>query len=426
MTRWGWMIMLALTSISFAERITLEEAVVRAQRDAPSVRLARQQYLQAREQSRQALGLLGFRLDSQAVYERYLPSQSFGPGSPSSSDAKRVALTLSYPVDVLGLNRKTAAAARKNEDAASEAIEAELNRVRGIVREAYVGVLQAQDSVAVRERALASIQGTLANLQKRFAAGDIPRFDVVRLETEVVRGESELITARNNLRLAEQVLNNAMARPVDAEIEVEPVDMEVTLPGNGDGLVALAEQNRPELRQLQNLLVAREFVTFATRIGNSPTLSVAANQLFTIDPGPFNNGSQATISATLSFPLFDSGITRSRIRESKILEDQIRSNLDQTKLGIALEVRSNWVRLQNALQRLASARKAVELQTEALRLATLRYENQVGILLDVTIARNDLTEAELNLSLAQYDALAAQAALRRAVGTDDLNPQPNS
>lgn len=415
-----------IASFAWAERITLDEAVAIAERDTPSVKLARQQYLQAREQSRQALGLLGFRLDSQAVYERYLPAQSFGPGSPSNADAKRAAFVLSYPVDVLGVSRKAADAARKNEEAASEAIDAEINRVRGTVREAYYSALQAEEAVQIQQRALESIRGTLSNLSKRFAAGDIPRFDVVRLETEVTRGEAELITAQNNLKLAQQVLNNALARSVDALIEVVPVEGEPTAPAADTDLVLLAEQHRPEIRQLEKLLQARQFATFASRIGTSPTLTLSATQLFTIDPGPFTNGSQATLSATLSFPLFDSGITASRIRESRVLEDQVRTNIEQTKLGIALDVRSNAVRLQNALQRVRVAQKTVELQTEALRLATLRYENQVGILLDVTIARNDLTAAELSLVLARYDALSAQAALRRAVGTDTLEPKPQS
>jgi outer membrane protein len=81
-----------------------------------------------------------------------------------------------------------------------------------------------------------------------------------------------------------------------------------------------------------------------------------------------------------------------------------------------------------ALTRLETARKAHEtalaglaLARESLRLAGLRYDEQAGILLDVTTAQAELTRAEGAVVTARYQYLTAVAALQRALGTDDLD-----
>lgn len=413
--------LVALASLSYgADTLTLNDAVRIGLEQSPAIKIAKSQYEQARQQSRQALGQLGFRLDGQASYQRFSPGTSFGPGSGTQYDSKTGALVLSYPVDFAQLGRKASLAARENENAALKNVDVQKNLITRTIRDSYFNVIRAKEGVGVRETALASIQATRDNLQKRFAVGEIPRFDVLRLDTEVSKAESDLIQARNNYTLSKQVLNNNLNRPVDTEFEVEELsDLPPKMNPETD-YVAMAMSTRAEIQQLKNFLQARKFVTYTERGGLTPSLNLGAQQSFNIDPSAFQNSSQTTLSATLRIPLFDSGITKAKIREAKEEEIQVEQNIEQVSLGISLEVRSAMVRLQNAYDQLRVAKKVVELQQEALRLAKLRYENQVGILLDVTVAQSDLTLAQNNLLNAQYEVRSAYAGLQQAVGTDDL------
>lgn len=399
-------------SLQDAERIGLE--------NSPAVKIARSQTTKATQQTRQALGLLGFRLDAQADYQRFFPANQFGPGSGSHLDSKRLNLQLSYPIDAVGLFRKAARAASFNEQANRDGITVEEIAVRNRIRTAYFGALRAQEAVTVRQEALKATQDTLDNLQKRFAEGDIPRFDVLRLETEVSRANADLLTSQNDFVLAVQALNNAMSQAIDTPIALQRVDGMPSLPPVDADLVALAHQERPELKQLNNFLVARRFFTTTERGGLSPSLNLGARHSISIDPGPFERENQTVLTATLSLPIFDSGITRARVRAAKEDEVQVEQNIEQTKLGISLQVKSSLARLRNARDQIRVAEKTRDLQKEAFRLARLRYENQVGILLDVTVARADLTLAEFGLLNARYEYLTAYAALQQAVGKDDL------
>lgn len=403
---------------------TLEDAVRLATEKSTAVRTATSQYEQARMRTRQALGLLGFRFESSATYERYIPATSFGQGA-SQDDSKALNFTASYPIDVVGLGRRASKAAWMNEQAAFLGIEVELNKLQKTVREAYYGVLRAKEGVAVRQSALNATTATLENLRKRFAEGDIPKFDVIRLETEVARAEAALIEARNNLVLAKQVLNFTVNRPVDTDFEVRQIEGTPSLPSDDLDLLAISETRRPEISQLKNLLQARKFVTITETAGLSPSLNIGANHRVTIDPGAFQNGSQTTLQLSLRWPLFDSGITKARVKAAREDENQVILALEQTRLGISLEIKSALARLKNASEQLMVAEKTVNLQKESLRLAEVRYENQVGILLDVTVAQSDLTLAEFGVVNARYEYLTAYAALQQAVGADQFVSDKN-
>lgn len=417
---------LAASVIQAQETLNIDQAVEIAIQNSSQVKIAQSQYKQAVELSNQARGFLGIRVDGSASYERYLDRTiSFGGGQ-GQIDAKRATLNLSYPIDLVGVSRKAWQGANANESAALEAVNVEKNKVRLSVREAFYGVLRAEWNQQVLKEAYDAATARLEVARKRFNAGDIPKFDVLRLETEVTRAESNKLSATTAVTLSKQVLNNAMDRPIDTEFEIDTPFREIrsdSLPEvllDEKTLAELAQQFRPELKQLALLKKAREFYTYAERSGNSPSLSFGTRYTHTIDPAFGVRANNVVFSATLSYPLWDSGITRAKIRSAKEAENQVQLSLDKTKLGIDLEIRSAVVRLTNATNQLRFARKTVELQTEALRLAELRFSAGEGILLDVTLADADLRSALGALIAARSEYLIAVAALQKAVGIDEL------
>lgn len=410
------------------ESLTIEKAVSIGLERSLGVKNAESQLIQAKERTKQARGLLGFRLDSQLSYDRYADPQQFGGGFSGNLDSKRATIVLSYPVDVTGLSRKTALAAKKNEDSVAESITITLNQTRFDIREAFFGVIRASWALQVAEEAVKAAEARLENANKLFNAGSIARFDVLRLETDLSRSSSELEQAQNNLRLAKQLLNNRMERDAETPFLIESEylnSLANSLPkleAKEGWLLDSALQNRAELRQLSSSLEARKFVTYTRRGGLSPSLSLSLSHSEFPGASSFQQSRTTTLNATVSFPLFDSGITRAQIAEAKQDEVQIVNNLEKTRLGITLELKSAIVRFRNAEAQVRFSQKTVSLQTEALRLAELRFNAGEGILLDVTTADSDLRSAQGGLVAARAEYLIAYAALQSAVGTDNLVP----
>ena len=92
-------------------------------------------------------------------------------------------------------------------------------------------------------------------------------------------------------------------------------------------------------------------------------------------------------------------------------------SLEQTKLGVAFEVRSAALTVQEAMERISSTADNVAMAEEALRLATVRYTSGYSVLVEVTDAESALTQAKYNLVRARYDYNIALADLQRSTAT---------
>lgn len=416
---------LLLSLISMGQAITEDQALTIGLANSQSIKTSESQLRQAKSRTQQALGMLGFRLDGQATYERYEPDRMMGGGG-GLPDSKTASLALNYPIDLMGLRGKAIQGAKANERAVESGVTVETNNTKEAIRRAFFDLMRATWQVQVQKSALEAAQARLQNAQAMFTQGSIARFDVLRYETAVSQAQAGVEGATNQVTLAKQVLNQAMSRDVSTPVELDSPYLDIqadNLPRydlkEGD-LLLKALEARPELRQLEETLKARAFFTLTERGGTLPSLNLQAMYLHTFSPSAFTRENALTFGVTLSFPLWDSGITRARVAVAK--EDELQTKLaaEQTRIAISLEVKSALVQVRNALAQLEFAKKTVGLQTEALRLAELRYSAGEGILLDVTTADSDLRAALGALASSRSNYLIAIASLKKAIGSDNL------
>ncbi len=428
-----WPISLALAFLVQPQSkvLTLEEAVKIASINAFAVRIAELNAEKARMNTKVAEGVMGPSLNAQGVYSRTETSggggsTQTGGGFDSSGDSKSIQISVSQLIDISGEKRKLVQAARYQTLAQEAGILVEINSLRGVVRNKYFLALKAQELIRVQEQALASNLERLGKARIREQEGAIPKFDVLRLESEVKKAEKDLLDAKARFEIAKQELNNSLGRPIETEFELERIVEAPPVPIDATGPVAIALQSRAELRQLDYSILALERTRESYERSQLPALTVSANHTQNINPTAFRPDSTTIGQAVLSFPLFTSGVNKSRIKAARADEEVGKIQREQFQLGIALEVRT-------ALTRVISAREAIEvakvneaIATEALRLADLRYNEGAGILLDVTVAQAELTAARVAVLNAMDDFLNAYAALQRAVGSDQVMGSPDA
>ena len=184
-------IWLALLGIQFsaAEKLTVEQATQVGLENSLDVKTAKSQLRKAKQQTNQALGSLGPKLDAQGYYERYDAKREFGFGD-GAIDAKRASLVLNYPLDLSGLRGKALKAAKSNEDSIEQGIDVASIETKEEIRRAYFNVLRAEWAVQVQTETLTAAKGRLENAKLLYNAGAAARFDVLRFETEVQRKRS--------------------------------------------------------------------------------------------------------------------------------------------------------------------------------------------------------------------------------------------
>jgi len=406
------------------EKLTLDDALGIALKNAFSIRIAESKAEKARRQEKQAHGAFGPTVTAQSSYSKFDSAVNgtggTGGGTGFNGDTKSASLSLVQPIDISGLSRKALQATEFTRKAAEAGLGVEANNLKQVVRTAFNNVLLSRALVTVQQDALVAAQARLDKAKIREREGAIPRFDVLRFENEVRKSEQLLVQAQGVLKNSKHTLNSSLSRQIETEFDPQPIEALPTIPNDPSDLVVEAIRTRPEIQQSQFTIVALARIADVQGASFAPQLQVQASHTRYLDPSQ-NQTSQSTQGALiLSVPLFDSGSAKSRVEAAKKDEDQAKIGLEQILLGIALEVRNSLTQAQTAEKTYEVALDSERLARESLRLAEIRYNEGAGILIDVTQAQADLTAASGNVQNAKYQILNAFASLLRAIGKDDL------
>ena len=158
------------------------------------------------------------------------------------------------------------------------------------------------------------------------------------------------------MTLAKYSLNLSLARPIESSVEAIDIDHLPAMDLEAGQLVEAAQGKRSEVIAATTNLKALKLITRATEAGLNPSLNLQVQYQTTIDAQGFSSRSHSTTgNLILNIPIFDSGVTRSKVKEARQDEVQARISLDQTKLSISQEVRNAVANLTSAKARLQSA-----------------------------------------------------------------------
>lgn len=324
-------------------------------------------------------------------------------------------------------------AATRGATLAKQAAELELQGVINeqllAVRTKFYAVLLAKQQVTVQEENVQLLEEQLKDAQNRFEAGSISNFEVLRSKVALANGQPDLITARNNYRLAieelRQVLGFTNASAENATKIPEFVgDLAVQEKDVFDLRDALrsARSNRPELQRLTKLEAAGEERVVANRSGSRPQIA-AFGRYDWVRGGPGAGWSDRrdgwTAGLQAQWNVFDGRATAGRVVQAKSQLMQTKIAIEESQLAIDVEVRRAHSSLTEAWELVDASGKVVEQADEALRLAKVRYSAGTATQLDVLTSQVELTRARLNQLQAFYRYNVALASLRKAMGQAD-------
>jgi outer membrane protein len=300
-----------------------------------------------------------------------------------------------------------------------------------LVRVAYFDVLVAQQQITVNEASVNLLSRELEDQQRRFNAGTIPRFNVLRAEVAVANARPPLIQARNTYRVAKNNLSNLMGYnlprdvwediPLNLTDHLEAPPYQIDLPR----AISQAFEKRPELGVLRRTEQLQRENIINAKSGYKPSIQAFAgygwrNSQFTNDIGNELNG--WNVGAQLNWNIFDGMLTRGRVIEARALHEKAQADVDDTMRRIELEVRTAYSTFIEAKEVLQSQEKVQEQAEEALRLANARTDAGTGTQLDVLDAETALTQARTTQVQALHDYEVALARLERATGQNLAGP----
>ena len=304
-------------------------------------------------------------------------------------------------------------------------------------RVAYYDVLLAAQQITVHEASVNLLQKELEDQQRRYDAGTVPHFNVLRAEVAVANERPALIQARNNYRITKNNLSNLLGynlpREIWEDIPLNLTDMLAAAPYQVDLPAAIQQAlaRRTELVAVRKTAELQRLNVVNAKAGYKPTVQVFAgygwyNAQFTPpveldhDIRGWNAGGQ------LSWDIFDGMLTRGKVVQAKALYEKSRTDVDDKGRQIELEVRTAYSDFIEAREVLESQQKVQEQADEALREARARADAGTSTQLDVLDAETSLTQARTTQIQALRDYAVARARLERAIGEDMIQkPAPS-
>lgn len=311
--------------------------------------------------------------------------------------------------------------ANMNVNLAEESFRQARHDVVSNVSTAYYNALKAYQLINVNKVALKEAEFHIDQAKKLESAGVGIKLDVVRATNQLVNSQLQLSQSLNSYERAKKSLNLNMGRAIDYPIELNAEARVPSFEINEEKMLQDSLKNRSELKQLVLRREMDEVTTTIQSRGNWPTISASVNYNLTdtsVVNSNANNQQNLRYGVNMNWPIFDGLLTYAKVQRAQntVIQDQI--SIDQQQQSIILEVKQALLDVQEAKERVILANSSITLAEESLKIARVRYDNGIGISLDVIEAQGSLNQAKINLVNAEFDLNIGRVKLYRAMGAD--------
>ncbi|MHB1188647.1 TolC family outer membrane protein [Thiobacillus sp.] len=292
------------------------------------------------------------------------------------------------------------------------------------VAQAYFDVLQSQDNIAFINAQKASITEQLAAAKRNFEVGTATITDTHEAQARYDLAVAQEIAEQNSLNIRLRALEKLIGKPagtLDSLVDNKLLRAES---GTLDEWAARAADGnlQAEIQRIAKAISDQEIQR--NRAGHYPTLDAVAG--YTITNGQ-NFGTQqvdtrtATVGVELNLPIYQGGLTSSRVREAVANQEKARQDLEVATREAGLQARQAWLNVNSGVARVRALEQAL-ISTQA-QLASTKLGLDVGVRtnLDVLNAEQQVLSAQRDLAGARYAYLLAVLSLKAAVGT--LSPE---
>jgi len=287
--------------------------------------------------------------------------------------------------------------------------------------ELFYQCLLAGKLVQVQQDALDTANKHLARVELFFKEGQVSEFDLLRARLEVAKLKPQLVQSQNNYDLALSAFRKQIGTEDQTIIPegefILPQEMNIT----EEEAISSALANRLELR-LASINTEVQKIRYNAEKGNYlPNVALTADaSLFTaadeygIESDDF--GTKYSIGIGFQFPLF-TGLQNSSKR-AYAKHDHILAQIQEQdyKELIGLEVKQNYQKYTYALENYRVQTENIKMAERNVQLAQIRYENQVGIQLEVFDSLVMLAGMKLEYYNAIYQVISAERNLVKSMG----------
>ncbi|MHB1083931.1 MAG: TolC family outer membrane protein [Thiobacillus sp.] len=288
------------------------------------------------------------------------------------------------------------------------------------VAQAYFDVLQAQDNISFIDSQKAAITEQLASAKRNFEVGTATITDTHEAQARFDLAVAQEITEQNSLNIRLRTLEKLIGKPAGSLDTLVDLKQLKTDSGNIDEWATRASEGnlQAEIQRLAKSIADQEVER--NRAGHYPTVDAVAG--YTINNGQNFGTTQvdtrtATIGVELNLPIYQGGLTSSRVREAVANQEKARQDVEVATREAGLQARQAWLNVNSGIARVHALEQALVSTQAQLDSTKLGLEVGVRTNLDVLNAEQQVLSARRDLAGARYAYLLSGLSLKAAAGS---------
>jgi outer membrane protein TolC len=304
------------------------------------------------------------------------------------------------------------------------------------IQTGFLELLKARQDVLILEDAIARLEVVRKAVQAFYKQRLLPYSRVLEAEVDLADAKQQMSQARHAVQNQRIELNGLLDLPLTSEVEYKGNldDLSFEWPKTLEKCLATAMERRPDLQAVQqNLIMAEKEAEIAKgRYYPKVSLKAAYNDSDRDydDPGLYDTGKTYdrdqhnqywTVGINMQWQMFDGGTQyyQKKKYEAEIMRFQ--QLFRETATNIKTRVRTSFLGMDEARQRIDLTLSAVKAAKENYRQEKRRFEVRVGTLPTLFDAQARLTRAESNYNQALMDYQISVASLYYAMGERNLD-----
>jgi len=414
--------------------LSLQQCIEIALDESPTIRIAQSEIDKVDYANKEKLSGLFPTINASANYSRTLKKQKLFfniPGMPANPEGIEVGQDNTFVGVVQAampiISPTLWASIRMNETDASIAIESarssKISLVNSVTK-AFYGVLLAQDSYSVFERAHENAAENAKIIYSKYEQGAVSEFEWIRADVQLRNALTNLVSAESAINITNAQLKMLMG--IDMQATIRPVgtlsDYETDIFGDLIKLSDVSLDNNTDLNQFDLRVKQLQKTLELQKTTWLPTLAATINYQYMTMPNDdvafkdYYWFPTSTAGITLSIPIFQGG---SKHYKAKQLQVQLKAMDDQRetlKRSLELQAINLTDNMIKALEKMESGKKAMSQAEKALTISQKMYEVGVGTYLDVTNAELGYIQAGLSYNQSIFDFMSAKADLEKLLG----------
>jgi outer membrane protein TolC len=331
---------------------------------------------------------------------------------PETTDTPLAAqIDLNVPQDIANVNRARAAALEQK----SLLLDLKSTILLDVAR-VYYRILLSESQVRVLVNSVAVQGNRVTDVRNKYKAGTARQLDVVQVEAQLAQTKVSLLKARNDVATGRATLAFLINTPPVAGSLSDTLQLPAQLPPSNQ-LLSTAWRCREDLKAAAHQVEAS--VHLLQEAWSQYFPSITLNFTYFLSRQSFPSEVDWIGTLGLNLPVFSAGLIHddvrtawSMLRQAKLYESYLQRQVDK-ELTVALEDYNDVAAEADELEVLV---KAAE---EQLQRSIYAYNAGLATNLDTLIARDQLLNARLSLTEAQFSEKIYFLNLMRILGRFD-------